>query len=90
MEENEQNEAPQSASEQAEQSPEAPTSGAPAVPAAGTIEDNEVEAEQREHLERRSEPQLPDPETHAAEQLSPSQSETESQQTNAQPEQPNS
>lgn len=68
---------PQTPAEQASQSPEVATSGAPAEAAPGTVEDNEREAEQREHLERRTEPQLPDPNENAATQGSAPQSDAE-------------
>lgn len=70
---------PQSASEQVAQSPEVATSGAPSPTdgAPGTVENNEYEAEQREHLERRTEPQLPDPNENAATQGSAPQSDAE-------------
>lgn len=58
----------QSAADQAAEAPEVATGGAEAAPEGptGTVEDNEYEAEQREHLERRSDPQLPDPNEAAA------------------------
>lgn len=52
----------QTTSEQAAQAPDVATAGATDQPA-GSVEVGEVEREQQEHLERRTESQLPDPGT---------------------------